>query len=116
LNVIRKKRGLSRAKDLPRRMLNWMNPGGANALRLSRLHMFGLGTNMMKGLMRKEKMPSLEQLISMAGSLGVQFVACTTSMAMMSLTEDDFISEVQDYAGAASYLGIAREAQVNLFI
>ena len=80
LNVIRKNRSLSKPKDFARRLLGWMNPGGSDALHLSRLHMFGLGTGMMKSLMKKERMPSLGELISMAAALNVHFVACTTSM------------------------------------
>lgn len=116
LNAIRRKGQLSKPKDWARKMLGWLNPGGADALPLSRLHMLGLGTGMMKGLMMKERMPSLEELIRIASSFGVQFVACTTSMNMMSLTEEDFIPEVKEFAGAASYLDIARQGQVNLFI
>ncbi len=116
LNVIRKSRGLSKPKDFARRLLGWMNPGGSRSLGLSRLHMFGLGTGMMKNLMRKERMPSLEQLISMAAGQGVHFVACTTSMNMMGLTEGDFIEEVKDFAGAASFLNEARQSHVTLFI
>lgn len=116
LNVIRKKGGLSKPKDFARRMLGWMNPGSAGALKLSKLHMFGLGTGMMKGLMKKERMPSVEELIAIASSLGVHFVACTTSMNMMGLTEADFIPEVKEFAGAATYLGVAQQGHVNLFI
>ena len=116
LNVVRKTRGLNKPKDFARRMLGWMNPGGSKSLSLSKLHMFGLGTGMMKKLMQKERMPSLEQLISMAAGQGVHFVACTTSMKMMGLTEADFIPEVTDFAGAASYLNEAGQGRVNLFI
>jgi peroxiredoxin family protein len=35
---------------------------------------------------------------------------------MMGLTEEDFVPEVTDFAGAASYLGIALEGHVNLFV
>ncbi len=116
LNVIRKPRRRSTPTDLVRRLLGWMNPGGANALGLSKLHFFGLGTGMMKRVMKKERMPALEELISMAASQGVRFVACTTSIKMMGLTEGDFIPEVTEFAGAASYLNEATESQVNLFI
>jgi peroxiredoxin family protein len=116
LNVVRKMRGLSKSKDFAVRMLAWMNPGGSESLALSKLHLFGLGTGMMKKMMRKERVPSLEQLISMAASQGVHFVACTTSMKMMGLSEEDFIPEVKDFAGAASYLNEARQSQVNLFV
>ena len=116
LSVIRKKRRASKPKDFMRRMFGWMNPRGSDALKLSKLHIFGLGTGMMKRIMKKERMPSLEQLISMAAGQGVHFVACTTSMGMMSLGEEDFIPEVKDFAGAASFLNEARQGHVNLFI
>lgn len=116
LNVIRKGRKQSRPRDFMRRMFGWLNPGGADALPLSKLHMFGAGTGMMKRLMSKERMPSLDQLISMAAAQGVRFVACTTSMNMMGLTEEDFIPEVKEFAGAAAYLGTALDGRVNLFI
>jgi peroxiredoxin family protein len=116
LNVIRKNRGLSKPKDFVRRMFGWMNPGGSGALKLSKLHLFGMGTGMMRGLMKKERMPSMAELISMAAAQGVHFVACTTSMNMMGLVEEDFIPEVKEFAGAASYLGAARQGHVNLFI
>lgn len=116
LNVIRKNRGMSRPKDFARRLFGWLNPGGSENLNLSKLHALGLGTGMMKRIMRKERMPSLKELISIAAGQGVRFVACTTSIAMMGLTEEDFIPEVKDFAGAASYLNEARQSQVNLFI
>jgi len=61
-------------------------------------------------------MPSLEEMITLAKEQGVRFVACTTSMALMGLSRDDFIDEVEEVAGAATYLGIASDAKVNLFI
>jgi len=116
LNVVRKNRGLSKPKDFMRRMLGWMNPGGAATLKLSKLNMMGIGTRMMKGLMKQERMPSLQELISMAAAQGVHFIACTTSINMMGLTEEDFIPEVKEFAGAAAFLGEARQGHVNLFI
>jgi peroxiredoxin family protein len=116
LNVIRKNRSASKPKDFARRLLGWLNPGGSTNLGLSKLHTLGVGTGMMKKIMQKERMPSLEQLISITSGQGVRFVACTTSIAMMGLAEEDFIPEVKDFAGAASYLNEARQSQVNLFI
>ena len=116
LNIIRKPRSRSVPADLVRRVLRWMNPGGADALKPSKMHFFGLGTAMMKRVMKSERMPSLEQLISMAAGQGVHFVACTTSIKMMGLTEEDFLPEVVEFAGAASFLNDATHSQVNLFI
>lgn len=116
LNVIRKERSGRKAAGLMRKILNWMNKGGSRRLPLSRFHMLGLGTRMMKRLMQESKMPMLEQLIQMTKNMGVRFVACTTSIGMMDLKKEDFIPEVDEFAGAATYLGEAFEGTVNLFV
>jgi peroxiredoxin family protein len=116
LNVIKKNRGPLKSKGLMRRMLNWMNRGGSQRLPLSKFHVFGLGSWMMKKLMGEERMPSLEDSIAMAKRLGVKFVACTNTLGVMGLGEDAFIPEVDSFAGAATFLGEARKGTVNLFI
>jgi peroxiredoxin family protein len=116
LNVIKKNRGRLQSKGLMRKMLNWMNRGGSQRLPLSKFHMFGLGTWMMKKLMGEVRMPSLEDSIATAKRLGVKFVACTTTIGVMGLGEDAFIPEVDSLAGAATFLGEARKGTVNLFI
>ena len=116
LNIIKKNEGHLRSRGLMRRMLNWMNRGGSKRLGLSRFNMLGLGTRMIKKLMREDRMPSIEELIAQAHRLGVKLVACTTSMGMMGLGEDAFIPEVDGFAGAATFLGEARKGTVNLFI
>jgi len=66
--------------------------------------------------MKHYRMPSLEESIALAREQGVRFLACTTSMAIMGLEESDFIDEVDDFVGAATYLSLATEGKVNLFI
>ena len=116
LNVIKKNEGRLKSRGLMRKMLNRMNRGGSKRLKLSRFNMLGLGTRMIKKLMREERIPSLEELMAQADRLGVKLVACTTSMGMMDLGEDAFIPEVDSFAGAATFLGQARKGTVNLFI
>jgi peroxiredoxin family protein len=116
LNIIKKNRGRLKSQGLMRNMLNWMNRGGSQRLPLSKFHMFGLGTWMMKKLMGEERMPSLEDSIVIAKRLGVKFVACTTTLGLMDLGEDAFIPAVDSFAGAATFLGEARKGTVNLFI
>ncbi len=116
LNVIKKNEGSLRSKGVMRKMLNLMNRGGSKRLKLSKFNMLGLGTWMMKKLMREERMPSIEEMIAQAKRLGVKFVACTTSIGTMGLSEDAFIPEVDSFAGAATYLGEARQGTVNVFI
>lgn len=116
LNVIRKDKKVSRAKGMMRKMLNLVNRGGAKRLPLSRLNMGGLGGSMMKKLMKASKIPPLEEMIRMAHEMGVEFIACTTSMGMMGISREDLITEVGRLAGVATYLGEAGEGKINLFI
>lgn len=116
LNVIKKPGAARGGQGWMRRMLNWMNSGNARRLPLSRFNFLGLGPWMMKRLMKEQRMLPLEEMVRQAKELGVRFVACTTSIGLMGLAEDDFIPEVDSFAGAATYLGEARNAAVNLFI
>ncbi len=116
LNVIKKNEGILRSKGLMRKMLNLMNRGGTKRLKLSKFHMFGLGTWMIKGFMKDINVPSVDEFMDMAKSMGVKFIACTTSCGLMGLEEDAFRSEVDVMTGAAFFLGEARKSKVTLFI
>ena len=116
LNVIKRNEGGIKSKGLMRKMLNFINRGGSKRLKLSKFNMFGLGTWMMKRLMKEVNSPSIDELITMAHQMGVRLIACTTTCGVMGLTEDAFRSEVEGLAGAAYFLGEARQATVTLFI
>jgi len=116
LNVIRKDKKVSRTRGIMRKILSLVNRGGVRRLPLSRLNMGGLGRSMMKKLMEDSKIPSLEEMINMAQKMGVEFVACTTTMGMMGISREDLIPEVGKLAGVATYLGEASEGKINLFI
>jgi peroxiredoxin family protein len=116
LNIIKKNEGGIKSKGLMRKMLNFMNRGGSKRLKLSKFNMFGLGTWMMKKLMKEVNYPSIDDFISMAHQMGVKLIACTTTCGIMGLNENNFRSEVESLAGAAYFLGEAREARVALFI
>jgi peroxiredoxin family protein len=116
LNVIKNPGKARGGKGWMRKMLNWMNSGHASRLPLSRFNFAGMGPWMMKRLMREQRMIPLQEMVKQARELGVKFVACTTTIGLMGLTEQDFIPEVDLFAGAATYLGEARKAEVNLFI
>jgi len=116
LNVIKKNEGPLRSKGLRRKMLNFMNRGGAKRLPLSRFHMLGLGKWMMLKLMKESRFPSLDEMIELAKSMDVKFMACTTSMGLMAISRDAFIPGVDSYCGVAAYLAEAKESKLNLFI
>ncbi len=116
LNVIKKNEGSLRSKGLMRKMLNLMNRGGTRRLKLSKFHMFGLGTWMIKKFMKDINVPSVDEFMEMAKSMGVKMIACTTSCGLMGLEEDAFRGEVDVMTGAAFFLGEARKSKVTLFI
>ncbi len=118
LNIIKKNEGSIKSKGLMRKMLNLMNRGGSKRLKLSRFNMLGLGTWMMKRLMKDTNMPSLDEHIAMAHQMGVKLIACTTTCGVMGIPpeKETFRSEVDSLAGAAYFLGEAKESKVTLFI
>ena len=116
LNIIKKNKGAIESKGLMRKMLNFMNRGGSKRLKLSRLHMFGLGTWMMKKLMKEINMPSVDEFIAMAQQMGVKMIPCSTSCGLMGLGEGAFREESTSLAGAAYFLNEARQSKVTLFI
>jgi peroxiredoxin family protein len=115
LNILRKAQKIKVRKSFMEKMFGWMMPRGAEKLSLSKMNMGGMGTAMMKDIMRKKKVSSLPELISSAQDMGVKFIACTMSMDVMGIKPEEIIEGVE-YAGVASYLGEADEANVNLFI
>ena len=118
LNIIKRNEGTIESKGLMRKMLNLMNRGGSKRLKLSRFNMLGLGTWMMKRLMKDVNMPSIDEFITMAHEMGVKLIACTTTCGVMGLPPvlDTFRSEVETLSGAAYFLGLARKSTTTLFI
>ena len=103
--------------DLMAAMFGQMLPKGSTKLKLSQMHMAGLGTNMMKGLMKKKGVMSLEDLMKTAADYGVEIVVCEMSMDLMGFSMDEMI----DYpnitvAGVAKFLQEAGDSKVTLFI
>lgn len=115
LNALRKPEGAKVKKTLVEKMFGIMMPKGSTKLKLSKMNMAGMGTVMMRKVMRQKNVDSLETLIAQAKKNGVRMVACTMSMDVMGMKEEELIDGIE-YAGVASYLGDAEESDVNLFI
>lgn len=116
LNVIKKNEGSIKSKGLRRKLLNFINRGGSKRLKLSKLNMLGLGTWMMKDMMKELKVPSIDEFITMAHQMGVKLVACSTSFALMGLDKDSFRSEVDNIVGTAYWLNEARQSKIAIFL
>ena len=92
-----------------------MMPRGADKLKLSHMNFGGAGPRMFKHVMKQKNVMSLDELIESAREQGIKFVACTMSMDVMGISEEELIDGVE-CVGVASYLGEADEANVNLFV
>jgi peroxiredoxin family protein len=116
LNVIRKEGTTSAAKDFLRKAFGWLNKGGAKNLPLSRFHFGGLGSIMMKKVMKDNRMPSVPELLETAQDLGVKMIACTTTLGLLGISKDTLIEGIDELAGVTTYLAEAKDGAVNLFI
>jgi peroxiredoxin family protein len=96
-------------------MFGKMMPKGTGKLGLSKMNFAGMGAPMMKKVMKGAGAMSLEDLVDSAREQGVKFIACTLSMDILGFKEEEMIDGLE-YAGVASYLAEADEANVNLFI
>ena len=92
-----------------------MLPKGASKLKLSKMNMMGLGTSMMKRVMKKKNVMSLPVLIKTAQDLGVKFTACEMSMNIMGIRKEELLDGVK-LAGVATALSEASESKISLFI
>jgi len=73
-------------------------------------------TSMMQKKMDKIKMPTIPEMIKTAKESGVKFHACSPTLDMMGLKREDLIPEVDDIIGAATYLDLASEDAITLFV
>ena len=115
LNALRKPEKVHVKKPFIEKMFGFMMPRGTTKLKLSKMNMMGMGTKMMKKVMKSKNVSSLEELIRQAQENGVKLVACTMSMDVMGITPEELIDGVE-LAGVASYLGDAEQSNVNLFV
>ncbi|MGG1518273.1 DsrE/DsrF/DrsH-like family protein [Paenibacillus oryzisoli] len=116
LNTLRKDGKLpGMKKRLLEKAFGWMMPRGPEKLGLSRMNFGGMGPKMIKHVMKKHNALSLPQLIELAQEQGVRLVACTMTMDLLGLQEQELLDGIE-YAGVAAYLGDAADAKVNLFV
>ncbi|MBR2948107.1 MAG: FAD-dependent oxidoreductase [Bacteroidales bacterium] len=102
-------------KDIFGKMFGWMLPSNTKKLALSKLNMFGIGSRMMRYLMKQKGVDSLESLRQQALENGVEFIACQMSMDVMGVKKEELLDEVS-VAGVATYMEKAEKSAVNLFI
>ncbi|OAB43780.1 FAD-dependent oxidoreductase [Paenibacillus glacialis] len=115
LNIVRKHNKISVDKTLIGRMFGAMMPRGSRKLSMSKMNMMGMGSKMIRGIMKKNNVSSLEELIESAIEQGVEIVACQMSMDIMGITREELIDKIE-IGGVGYYLGKADQSGINLFI
>ena len=115
MNVLRRHNPPTTQKDFLSKMFGGMMPRGAKKLKLSQMHLGGMGTSMMKWVMKKKNVYSLPDLIKSAREAGVRMVACSMSMDVMGFETEEFIDGVE-VGGVATFIGAATQSKSSLFI
>lgn len=115
LNVLRKNEKVLVKKDFISKMFGMMMPRGSKKLKLSKMNMMGIGSKMIRMVMKKQNVYSLEELIKQAREAGVRMVACQMSMDVMGIKEEELIDGVE-IGGVATMLADNDRSDMNLFI
>lgn len=115
LNILRKPGKVNVAKDFMSKMFGKMMPKGSMKLPLSNMNMGGMGPALIRDIMKKKNISSLEDLIKLAQENGVELIACSMSMDVMGLQLEELIDGVKP-GGAAAMIAFAEESDMSLFI
>nr|WP_185150736.1 DsrE/DsrF/DrsH-like family protein [Cytobacillus dafuensis] len=115
LNALRKDEQINVQKGFMEKMFAKMMPRGADKMGLSKMNFAGFGPKMIKDIMKKHNAMTLPQLIEMAQEQEINLVACTMTMDLLGLKEEELLENVE-FAGVAAYLADAEDGNVNLFI
>ena len=115
LNILRKDTYVPVKKNLVERMFGFMMPRGAKKLTLSQMHMAGMGTGMIKAIMKQKNVDSLPELMKSAQENGVRLLACQMSMDLMGIHHEELIDGVE-IAGVATFIASSDESNATLFI
>jgi peroxiredoxin family protein len=73
-------------------------------------------TTLMQQTIKNNGVASIAELRSLCLEAGVNMIGCQMTVDLFGFTHDDFIPEVKEYCGAASFLPMAQEADVTLFV
>jgi peroxiredoxin family protein len=115
--LLRDKKKKVGGKDLMGKMFGAMLPKGACEVKLSKMNMGGMGTAMMKSLMKKKNVASIEEMLDLAAELGVRIYVCEMSMDLMGFKREEMIDYPHmNFCGVAKFLEEAKNSKIQLFI
>jgi peroxiredoxin family protein len=104
-------------KTLLERMFGWMLPRGTKRLPLSQMNMAGVGPAMMRYVMTKNGVASIEDMIELCKELGVEMNVCTMSMELLGIKAEELIDYPgRGLCGVAKFLDSAAPGKVTMFV
>ncbi len=115
INVLRKENHGPVKKNFIEKMFGFMMPKGSKKLGLSNMNMAGMGPKMIRGIMKKKNVQSLEELIKAAMDSGVEIVACQMSMDLLGIKEEELLDGVK-FGGVGYMLAESDDSSATLFI
>jgi len=116
LNALKKSKepkGLK--KNIIEKAFGFMLPRGSKKLSLSKMNMAGMGPVMIRDIMKKHNISSVEELIKSAIDSGAKIVACQMTMDLMGIKKEELIDGVE-IGGVASMLESSDGSDATLFI
>ncbi len=114
LNALKKRRDLS-GKGFLEKLFALMTPVGTEGLGVSKMNFFGIGAKLLRTLMKRKQVASLEELAQMAQEMGVKIIACQMSMDVLGITKDELWDGIE-VGGVATFLADATKSKITLFI
>jgi peroxiredoxin family protein len=99
------------------RMFGWMLPKGVKKLPLSQMNMAGGGPVMIRHIMKKKGVASVEEMIALSAELGVELNVCTMSMDLLGMKPEELIDYPgRTFCGVAKFLETAAPGKLTLFL
>ncbi len=97
--------------------LQRLKKGGLEKGNLSKMNMLGLGKAMVKKMMRKQNVASLEKLMQDYKELGGRIIACEMTMEIMRIKKEDLRTDlIDEYGAVGTYVQQAKDSSITLFI
>jgi len=96
-------------------MFSLMLPENMEKLGISKMNFAGIGAKMMRSIMKKKNVASLDDLMNVAQEMGARIISCTMAMDILGVTNEE-MRENLDYGGVGTFLGDATRSRVTLFI
>jgi peroxiredoxin family protein len=94
-----------------------MLPKGTKQLPLSQMNMAGGGPMMIRHIMKKNGVASIEEMIELSKELGIELNVCTMSMELLGMKPEELIDYPgRSFCGVAKFLETAAPGKLTMFL